>query len=37
MDGLFKNATGLLCYEGTRFDTDYNVGRCFFDKIDIRE
>ena len=35
MDGLFKNATGLLCYEDTRFVTDYEVGRCFFDKIHI--
>ena len=35
MDGLFKNATGLSCYEGTRFDTDYKVGCCFFDKINI--
>ena len=36
-DGLFKNATQLLCYEGTRFDTDYKVGCCFFDKINIIE
>ena len=35
MDGLFKNATGLLCYEGTRFVTNYKVGCCFFDKINI--
>ena len=35
MDVLFKNATGLLCYEDTRFVTDYEVGRCFFDKIHI--
>ena len=35
MDGLFKNATYLLCYEGTRFVTDYKVGCCFFDKINI--
>ena len=35
MDGLFKNATGLLCYEGTRFDTSYKVGCCFFNKINI--
>ena len=35
MDGLFKNATGLLCYEGTRLVTDYKVGCCFFDKIKI--
>ena len=37
MDGLFKNATNLLCYEGTRFVTDYKVGCCFFDKINIIE
>ena len=37
IDGLFKNATKLLCYEGTRFDTDYKVGCCFFDKINIIE
>ena len=35
LDGLFKNATGLLCYEGTRFVTDYKVGFCFFDKINV--
>ena len=37
MDGLFKNATKLLCYKGTRFETDYKVGCCFFDKINIIE
>ena len=37
MDGLFENATRLLCYEGKRFDTDYKVGCCFFDKINIIE
>ena len=37
MDGLFKNATGLLCYEGTIFVTDYKVGCCFFDKINLIE
>ena len=37
MDGLFKNATELLCYEGTRFETDYKVCCCFFDKINIIE
>ena len=37
MDGLFKNATKLLCYEGTRFVTDYKVGCCFFDNINIIE
>ena len=35
MDGLFKNATGLLCYEGTLFVTNYKVGCCFFDKINV--
>ena len=35
MDGLFKNATDLLCYDDTRFVTDYKVGCCFFDKINI--
>ena len=30
MHGLFKNATQLLCYEGTRINTDYKVGCCFF-------
>ena len=37
MDGLFKNATDLLCYEGTRLVTDYKVGCCFFDKINVIE
>ena len=35
LDGLFKNATELLCYEGTPFNIDHKVGCCFFDKIDI--
>ena len=35
LDGLFKNATGLLQYEGTRFITEYKVGCCFFDKINV--
>ena len=35
MDGLFENATGLLCYEGTRFYNNYKVGCCFFNKIHI--
>ena len=35
LDGLFENATDLLCYEGTRFNTDYKVGCCFFNKINI--
>ena len=35
MDGLFKNATSLLCFEGTRLESYYKVGCCFFDKIII--
>ena len=35
MDGLFKNATGLLCYEDTFFVTTYKVGCRFFDKINV--
>ena len=35
MDGLFENATGLLCYEGTSFVITYKVGCCFFDKINV--
>ena len=35
LDGLFKNATYLLSYEDTRFVTDYKVGCCFFDKINV--
>ena len=35
LDGLFKNATELLMYEGTRFNIEYKVGCCFFDKIDV--
>ena len=37
MDGLFENVTQLLCYEGTRFQTDYKVGCYFFDRINIIE
>ena len=37
MDGLFINATYLLCYDDTRFETDYKVGCCFFRKINIIE
>ena len=37
MDGLFKNATYLLCYEGTIFVTNYKVGCCIFSKINIIE
>ena len=35
LDVLFKNATGLLCFEGTRLDTEYKVGCCFFDKVNV--
>ena len=35
LDGLFENATGLLCYEGTRLVTEYKVGCCFFDKVNV--
>ena len=35
LDGLFINAAYLLTYEDTRFDTDYKVGRYFFDKINV--
>ena len=37
LDNLFENATELLCYEGTQFITDYKVGCCFFDKINVIE
>ena len=37
LDGLFENATKLLMYEGTRFTTEYEVGCCFFDKINVLE
>ena len=37
LDNLFKNATDLLCYEGTRFVNEYKVGCCFFDKINVIE
>ena len=33
--GLFKNATELLKYRGTDFDTEYKVGCCFYDKFII--
>ena len=36
LDGLFVNATELLCYEGTLYDITYKVGCCFFDKINIK-
>ena len=35
LDTLFENATRLLCFEGTRFNLDYEVGFKFFDKINI--
>lgn len=35
LEGLFVNASYLLCFEGTRFDNDCKVGRCFFKKIKI--
>ena len=35
LDGLFENTTGLLCYEGTTLVTEYKVGCCFFDKINM--
>ena len=37
LDNLFENATKLLCYEGTQFITEYKVGCCFFDKINVLE
>ena len=37
LDVIFINATSLLMYEGTRFQNDYKVGCCFFDKINVIE
>ena len=38
MDGIFKKATCLLCYEDSeQYEIDYKVGCCFFDKINIIE
>ena len=37
LDVIFINATSLLMYEGTRFENDYKVGCCFFDKINVIE
>ena len=37
MDGLFSNATKLLCFEGTPYQRSYDVGCCFFDKINVVE
>ena len=37
-DGLFLNSTELLTYEHSLiFKFEYEVGRCFFDKINIIE
>ena len=35
LDGLFKNSTSLLAYEGTRYINEYKVGCRFFDKIKV--
>ena len=32
---LFKNASYLLYYDESKFDTDCKVARCFFNKIEI--
>ena len=37
MDGIFRNATELLCFEGTRLFDEYKVGCYFFRKINIIE
>ena len=37
LDVIFINATSLLMYEGTRFQNDFKVGCCFFDKINVIE
>ena len=37
LDGLFRNATGLLMYEDTPDSIEYKVGCKFFDKIGIIE
>ena len=37
LDVIFINAISLLMYEGTRFQNDYKVGCCFFDKINVIE
>ena len=37
MDGIFRNAIELLCLEDTYFVNEYEVGRCFFKKINIIE
>ena len=33
LDGLFKNATSLLMYEGSIFQNDFKVGCCFLIKL----
>ena len=35
LDGLFENATTLLCYDDERFDISYKVARSFFRKIKV--
>ena len=35
LDVIFINATSLLMYEDTRFQNDFKVGCCFFDKINV--
>ena len=35
MDGMFGNVIELLFDESIRFRTDYKVGCCFFNKINI--
>ena len=37
IDGIYTNAISLLMYEGTRFQNDFKVGCCFFDKINVIE
>ena len=37
LDIIFLNATSLLVYEGTRFQNDFKVGFCFFNKINVIE
>ena len=35
LENIFPNTTLLLCYEGTRFCTDYEVANRFFGKINV--
>ena len=37
MDGIFRNAIDLLCFEDTYLVNEYKVGCCFFRKINILE